>query len=84
LIVRYRDSLEAHGCPGARKEDEARTYYRFMCDVDIVNNKAAILGLFDIFHNQVVRVVIDPAPEPGPVADLMDELKSGYACVDFA
>jgi hypothetical protein len=55
-----------------------------MCDVDIVNNKAAILGLFDIFHNQVVRVVVDPAPEPGPVADLMDELKSGYACVDFA
>jgi hypothetical protein len=54
-----------------------------MCDVDIVNNKAAILGLFDIFHNQVVRVVIDPAPEPGPVADLMEELK-GYACVDFA
>ena len=59
-LVRYRDDLEAHGCPGARKDDEARTYFRYICDVDIVNNKQQILGLFDIFHNQVVRVVIDP------------------------
>ena len=28
----FRDQLEAHGCPGARQDNESRTYYRYMTD----------------------------------------------------
>ena len=74
----------AHGCAGGRKDDQARTYFRYMCDVDVVNSKQQILELFNIFHQLVVRVVVDPAPEPGTaVAEFFEELQ-GHACVDFA
>ena len=28
----FRDQLGAHGCPGARQDNESRTYYRYMTD----------------------------------------------------
>ena len=28
----FRDQLEAHGAPGARQDNESRTYYRYMTD----------------------------------------------------
>ena len=80
----FRDQLEAHGCPGARMDNESRTYYRYMTDVDLANDKQKILGLFDIFHNQVVRVIVDPEPEPGCVADFLDDELKGYSCCHFA
>ena len=49
-------------------------------DVDVANDKQKILGLFDIFHNQVVRVVVDPEPEPGCLADFIEELKALPVC----
>jgi hypothetical protein len=54
-----------------------------MTEVDIVSNKQAILGLFDIFHNQVVRIVVDPPETEGAVAELLEEIKKGYPCAHF-
>ena len=79
----FRDALEAHGATGARKEDDSRAYYRYMVDVDILNDKQKILGLFEIFHNQVVRILIDPEPE-GAVAEFFEELKKDFPCAHFA
>ena len=74
--------MKAHGAPGARKDDEKRTYLRYMTEVDVANDKQRILGLFEIFHNQVVRIVVDPEGE-GAVAELLEEIKKGYPCAHF-
>ena len=49
-------------------------------DVDVTNDKQKILGLFDILNNQVVRVLVDPEPEPGCVADFLEELRALPVC----
>ena len=50
-------------------------------DVDVTNDKQKISGLFEIFNNQVVRVLVDPEPESGSaVADFLEELKALPVC----
>ena len=61
----FRDDLEANGVSGARSEDDGKKYFRFLCDVDVTSSeqKDKVFGLIDIFHKQVMRVVVDPAAE---------------------
>ena len=62
---------------GAR--NESGSYYRFLKDIDVTDAGAQqiFLGIIDILHKQVCRVVVDPVPEPGSaVANFLAELRT--------